>query len=195
MQQKQMSIELRTKTGTGVSRRLRNADMVPGVVYGKGMDPMPISIKNCDLKEAMSGEGGKNNLITLVGGGTLDQSMAIIADLQRDAIKRTFEHVDLHRINMNEKVRVTVPVLLKGTAAGVKEGGLLDLAHHKLHVECLPGNIPDYIEIDITQLKIAHSIHVNEIKLSEGVKLLDNPKTPVVSVLGRAKEDAAPAAV
>ena len=64
----------------------------------------------------------------------------------------------------------------------------------ELHVECLPGNIPDHIEIDITQLKIAHSIHVNEIKLPEGVKVLDNPKTPVVSVLGRAKEDAAPVA-
>lgn len=189
-----MNIELRTKTGTGVSRRLRNADMVPGVVYGKGMDPMTISIKSCDLKEAMSGEGGKNNLITLVGGGTLDQSMAIIADLQRDAIKRTYEHVDLHRINMSEKLRVTVPVLLTGTAIGVKEGGLLDLAHHELHIECLPGNIPDQIEIDITELKVAHSIHVSDIKLPEGVKLLDNPKTPVVSVLGRLKEDEAPAA-
>lgn len=194
MQQKQMNIELRTKTGTGVSRRLRNADMVPGVVYGKGMDPMPISIKSRDLKEAMSGEGGQNNLITLVGGGALDQSMAIIADLQRDAIKRTFEHVDLHRINMNEKLRVTVPVLLKGTAIGVKEGGLLDLAHHELHIECLPGNIPDHIEINITDLKIAHSIHVSEIMLPDGVKVLDNPKTPVVSVLGRAKEDAPAAA-
>jgi len=195
MQQKQMNIELRTKTGTGVSRRLRNADMVPGVVYGKGMDPMPISVKSCDLKEAMSGEGGKNNLITLVGGGTLDQAMAIIADLQRDAIKRTYEHVDLHRINMSEKLRVTVPVLLTGSAIGVKEGGLLDLAHHELHVECLPGNIPDNIEIDITQLKVAQSIHVSDIQLPEGVKVLDNPKTPVVSVLGRAKEDEAPAAV
>ena len=194
MQQKQMNIELRTKTGTGVSRRLRNADMVPGVVYGKGMDPMPISIKSRDLKDAMSGEGGQNNLITLVGGGTLDQSMAIIADLQRDAIKRTFEHVDLHRINMNEKLRVTVPVILTGTATGVKEGGLLDLAHHELHIECLPGDIPDHIEINISELKIAHSIHVSEIKLPDGVKVLDNPKTPVVSVLGRAKEDAPAAA-
>jgi len=194
MQQKQMNIELRTKTGTGVSRRLRNADMVPGVVYGRGMDPMPISVKISELKEALSGEGGRNNLITLVGGGTLDRSMAIIADLQRSAIKRTFEHVDLHCINMNEKLRITVPIILKGTATGVKEGGLLDLAHHELHIECLPGNIPDHIEIDITNLKIAHAIHVNEIILPEGVKVLDNPKTPVVSVLGRAKEDAPAAA-
>ena len=194
MQQKQMNIELRSKTGKGISRQLRIKEMVPGVVYGKGMDPVSVSIKHRDLQAAMAGDGGQNNLITLVGGGSLDQSMAIIADLQRDVLKGTFKHVDLHQVNMNEKLRVTVPVVLKGTAVGVKEGGLLDLAHHELHVECLPGNIPDHIEIDITELKIAQSIHVNEIPLPEGVKLLDNPKTPVVSVLGRAKEEAAPGA-
>jgi large subunit ribosomal protein L25 len=190
MQQKQMNIELRSKTGKGISRQLRSADMVPGVVYGKGMDPMAVSIKYRELQSAITGEGGQNNLITLVGGGSLDQSMAIVVDLQRDAIKGTYKHVDLHRINMNEKLRVTVPIVLKGTAIGVKEGGLLDLAHHELHVECLPGNIPDHIEIDITALKVAHSIHVSEIALPEGVKILDNPKIPVVSVLGRAKEEA-----
>ncbi|KAB0669425.1 50S ribosomal protein L25 [Oryzomonas sagensis] len=190
MQQKLMNIELRSKTGKGVSRQLRNADMVPGVVYGKGMDPVAVSIKYRDLQDALAGEGGQNNLITLVGGGSLDQSMAIIADMQRDALRGTYRHVDLHRINMNEKLRVTVPVILKGTAAGVKEGGLLDLAHHELHVECLPGNIPDNIEIDITNLQLNHSIHIGEIPLPDGVKLLENPKTPVVSVLGRTKEEA-----
>jgi large subunit ribosomal protein L25 len=193
MQQKQLNVELRSKTGKGISRQLRNADMVPGVVYGKGMDPIAVSIKHRELRAATAGEGGQNNLITLVGGGSLDQSMAIIVDLQRDALKGTYKHVDLHRINMTEKLRVTVPIVLKGTALGVKEGGLLDLAHHELHVECLPGNIPDHIEIDITELKIAHSIHVNEVIAPDGVKILDNPKTPVVSVLGRAKEEEAPA--
>lgn len=195
MQQKLMNIELRSKTGKGISRQLRREEMVPGVVYGKGMDPVAVSIKYRDLQAALAGEGGQNNLITLVGGGSLDQSMAIIADLQRDAIKGTYRHVDLHRINMNEKLRVVVPVVLNGTAIGVKEGGLLDFAHHELHVECLPGNIPDHIEVDITDLKIAHSIHVSEIALPDGVKVLDNPKTPVVSVLGRAKEEAEASAV
>jgi large subunit ribosomal protein L25 len=194
MQQKQMNIELRTKTGTGVSRRLRIADMVPGVVYGKGFDPIAVSIKSRDLQDAISGAGGQNNLITLVGGGSLDQNIAIVADIQRDPIKRSLKHVDLHRINPNEKIRITVPVVLKGTAAGVKEGGLLDLAHHELHIECLPGNIPDAITVDVTDLKIAHSIHVSEITLPEGVVVLDQAKIPVVSVLGRAKEDAPAAA-
>jgi len=190
MQQTQLNIELRSKTGKGISRQLRNADMVPGVVYGKDMDPVAVSIKHRELRAATAGEGGQNNLITLVGGGSLDQSMAIIVDLQRDALKGTYKHVDLHRINMTEKLRVTVPIVLKGDAIGVKEGGLLDLSLHELHIECLPGNIPDHIEIDITNLAIAHSMHINEIAVPEGVKILDNPKTAVVSVLGRAKEEA-----
>ncbi|MDD2540333.1 MAG: 50S ribosomal protein L25 [Desulfuromonadaceae bacterium] len=196
MQQKQMNIELRTKTGTGVSRRLRNADMIPGVVYGKGLDPVAVSIKYRDLQTAISGAGGQNNLITLVGGGSLDQNIAIVVDIQRDPIKRTVKHVDLHRINPKEKLRITVPVVLTGTAIGVKEGGLLDLAHHELHIECLPGNIPDSITIDVSDLKIAHSIHVSEIPLPEGITILDQPKIPVVSVLGRVKEETeeAPAA-
>jgi large subunit ribosomal protein L25 len=194
MQQKQLNIELRSKTGKGISRQLRSADMVPGVVYGKGMDPIAVSIKHRELHSALAGEGGQNNLITLVGGGSLDQAMAIVVDLQRDAIKGTYKHVDLHRINMSEKLRVTVPVVIKGAAIGVKEGGLLDLSHHELHVECLPNNIPDHIEIDITELKIAHSIHVSDIVTPDGVKILDNPKIPVVSILGRAKEEAPAAA-
>jgi large subunit ribosomal protein L25 len=155
---------------------------------------MPVSIKYRDLQDAISGAGGQNNLITLIGGGTLDQNIAIVADIQRDAIKRTIKHVDLHRINPKEKLRVTVPVVLTGTAIGVKEGGLLDLAHHELHIECLPGNIPDSITIDVSDLKIAHSIHVSEISLPEGIVILDQPKIPVVSVLGRAKEETPAAA-
>ena len=190
MQNKQLNIELRSKTGKGISRQLRMADMVPGVVYGKGMDPIAVSIKHRELRAATAGEGGQNNLITLIGGGSLDQAMAIIVDLQRDALKGTYKHVDLHRVNMTEKLRVTVPIVLKGESIGVKEGGLLDLSHHELHVECLPGNIPDNIEIDITDLAVAHSIHVSDITVPDGVKILDNPKSAVVSVLGRLKEEA-----
>lgn len=194
MQQKQLNIELRSKTGKGISRQLRLADMVPGVVYGKGMDPMAVSVKQRELKAAIDGEGGVNNLITLVGGDSLNNSLVIVTDLQRDALKRTLTHVDLHRVNMNETLKLVVPVVLKGSAAGVKAGGLLDLAHHELHIECLPNNIPDHIEIDVTELKIAHSIHASEIELPVGVKLLENPKTPIVSIIGREVDAEAAAA-
>src|SRR6185369_14184291 len=119
MQEKPLNIELRSKTGKGISRQLRIAERVPGVVYGKGMDPIAVSVNYRELRAALSGEGGQNNLITLVGGGSLDKALAIIVDLQRDAIKGTYEHVDLHRVNMAEKLRVTVPIVLKGEAIGV----------------------------------------------------------------------------
>lgn len=193
MQQTQMKIEARTSTGKGISRKLRAAGRIPGVVYGRGMEPVPVSLEPKALATAIAGEGGMNNLITLQGGGSLDQTVVIVADIQVDPLKGNAEHVDLHRVNMNEKVRVNVPVVLKGTAAGVKEGGLLDFAHHSLHVECLPGSIPEHIEIDIDPVKIGHSIHVQDICLPAGVKCLDNPKTSVVGVLGKAKEEEAPA--
>lgn len=190
MQQTQMKIETRTSTGKGVSRKLRAAGKIPGVVYGRGMEPVAISVEPKALLAAIAGEGGINNLITLQGGGDLDKVVVIVADMQREAIKRTPEHVDLHRVNMNEKVKVNVPVCLVGTAAGVKEGGLLDFAHHSLHVECLPGEIPEHIEINIADLKIGHAVHVSEISFPAGVKCLDNGKTPIVGVLGKAKDEA-----
>lgn len=185
MQQTQMKIEARTSTGKGISRKLRAVGRIPGVVYGRGMEPIPVSLEPKALATAIAGEGGINNLITLQGGGSLDQTVVIVADIQIDPLKGNAEHVDLHRVNMHEKIRVTVPVLLKGAAAGVKEGGLLDFAHHTLHIECLPGSIPENIEVDITEIKIGHSIHVQELNLPAGVKCLDNPKTQIVGVLGK----------
>jgi len=190
MQQTQMKVEIRTGTGKGISRRLRTAGRIPGVVYGRGMEPVPVILEPKALDAAIAGEGGMNNLITLQCGGELDQAVVIVADMQRDPLKGTIEHVDLHRVNMAEKVRITVPVTLKGTAIGVKEGGLLDFSHHTLHLECLPTQIPEHIVVDIDPLKIGQSIHVDEIAFPAGVKCLDNPKTPVVGVLGKVKEDA-----
>jgi large subunit ribosomal protein L25 len=190
MQQTQMKIETRTSAGKGISRKLRAAGRIPGVVYGRGMEPIPVSLEPKALTAAIAGEGGLNNLITLEGGGDLDKVVVIVAEIQRDVIKRNPEHVDLHRVNMNEKVRVNVPVSLLGTAAGVKEGGLLDFAHHTLHIECLPAQIPERIEINIAALKIGQSVHVSEIAFAEGVKCVDNPKTAVVGVLGKLKDDA-----
>ena len=195
MQQKQLDIEVRSKVGKGISRQLRRDSRIPAVVYGKGIEPVAVSVAQKDLQTAIAGEGGYNNLLTLNGGGSLDKTMAIIADLQRDAVKGTIKHVDLHQINMSEKIRLHVPVLLTGAAHGVKvQGGLLDFAHHTLHIECLPASIPDNIEINVTDLKIGQSIHVSEVSMPAGVKALDNPKAPVVSILGKAREEAAEAA-
>lgn len=191
MEQKQLNIELRTKTGKGISRQLRAKGFAPAVVYGKGIEPVAISVNAKEFFAAIAGEGGQNNLITLQGGGDLNGTVVIVADVNREAIKGGLRHADLHKIAMDEKVRVEVSIRIVGNSKGVKDGGLLDHAMHKLEIECLPVAIPEHIDVDVTELTIGHAIHVGELSLPAGVKALDDPKASVVAILGRAKEEAA----
>lgn len=191
MQQKTISIELREKVGKGVARKLRAQGRVPGVVYGKGVEPLAVSVDAKELAGAIVGEGGRNNLITLQGGGSLNGNTVIVADLQRAALKGEYISVDLHQINLNEKVRVHVPIAVVGTAAGVKDGGMLEVLMHSLDLECLPAQIPGQVEVDVTELSLGHTIHVGDLALPAGVKALDDPKTSVVSIHGKAKEPVA----
>lgn len=187
-QQKALNIEVRSKTGKGISRQLRRQGLIPGVVYGKGMESVAVSLNPKELVAALA-EGGNNTLLALKGGGALDGSMAIIADTFVDPLRGTLQHVDLHRINMSEKVRVEVKLQLVGTAVGVKEGGLLDFTAHTIEVECLPAAIPEHIDVNIADLAIGQSLHVGELQIPAGLKVLSDSRASVVSVLGKAKEE------
>jgi large subunit ribosomal protein L25 len=188
MEQRVLAIEARDKVGKGVSRRLRSSGLVPAVVDGKGIEPVAVSIDKKELAAAIAGEGGINHLITLKGGGDLDGKIVIVADLTRDALKGQPIHVDLHKINLEEKVRVKVPVSLKGSAIGVKEGGLLDFHMHVLEIECLPAQIPEHIDVDITNLKIGGSLHVSDVQIPAGFKVIDEQTATIVNILGKAVE-------
>jgi large subunit ribosomal protein L25 len=183
MSQQVLNIEVRDKVGKGICRKLRSASKVPGVVYGKGMDSVAVTINPKELNAATAGEGGRNNLITLSGGGTLDGVTVIVSDLQKDCLRGTAVHVDLHKINMAEKLRITVPVVFIGTSIGVKAGGLLDPLMHELEVECLPGDIPEHIEVVVRNLAIGEAFHVSDLVLPEGVKVLTDAKASLVTVL------------
>jgi large subunit ribosomal protein L25 len=195
MERRELTVELRSKTGKGISRRLRAQGLIPGVVYGKGMEAVPVSVNPRELNEAIAGEGGQNNLLTLKGGEGLDGNVVIVADLLRDPLKRKAMHVDLHKINLTEKIKVEVPINLVGTPAGVIAGGLLDFAKHVLEVECLPTQIPEHIDVDVTALTINHSIHVGDLIIPDGIKVLEDPRAAVVSILGKAQEEGQAAAV
>jgi len=187
MEQQALKVEARSRTGKGISRQLRAKGLIPGIVYGRGSASVPVSV---NLKEFLAVVGGEANKLISLQGGSLDGSTAIISEIVREPLKGMPIHVDLHKINLSEKVHVHVPVRLVGTAAGVREGGLLDFAMHTLDVECLPTQIPEHIDVDITQVAIGHSIHVGDIAAPVGVKLLGEPKASVVSVLGKAREEA-----
>lgn len=188
MEQRVLAIEVRDSVGKGVSRRLRTVGRVPAVVYGKGIEPVPASVNMKELAAAIAGEGGINHLITLKGGGSLDGLTVIVADLVRNALKGDAVHVDLHKINMEEKVKVKIPVSLKGSAKGVKEGGMLDLVMHVIEVECLPAQIPEHVEVDITDLAVGGSLHIADVKFPVGIKVLEDQKAVIVNILGRAAE-------
>ncbi|WP_243370555.1 50S ribosomal protein L25 [Geotalea sp. SG265] len=195
MDQRVLNIELRSKTGKGISRQLRRNESLPGVVYGKGIDSVSVSLKIKELSSAIAGEGGRNHILTLKGGGSLDGQMVIVADLLQDSLKGTPLHVDLHKINLADKVKVKVPINLVGSAVGVKEGGLLDFALHEIEIECLPSHIPEHLDVDVTGVALGHSIHIGDLKELPGLKVLGDPKAAIVSVLGRAKEEEAAAPV
>lgn len=190
MSMKQLNVELREKTGKGISRQLRIAGRIPGIVYGKGFKSTAISVEQRELLKSITGDGEQNALITLKGAGDLNDAVVIVAALLLDPIKGTPRHIDLHKVNMDEKVRVEVKIKLKGTAKGVKDGGMLEFVKHTVELECLPALIPAHIDVDVTALTIGHSIHVSELLLPANVRLLDDPKAAIVSVLGKTKEDA-----
>jgi len=185
MSEKVLNVELREKTGKGISRQLRMAGRIPAVVYGKDIEPVAVSLNIREFSETVAGVGGRNHIITVNGGGSLDGQNVIVADLLVDPIKGTPRHVDLHKINLADKVKVHVKVALVGTAAGAKAGGMVDFAMHEVEVECLPMHIPANIKVDVTPLAIGHSIHVGDVVAPVGLKILGDPKAAIVSILGR----------
>lgn len=193
MEQRVLAIENRDKVGKGFCRRLRNEGLVPAVIYGKGVESTPVTVSKKDLLAAIAGEGGINHLLT-VQGSTLDGNYVIVADMLRDCIKGDPLHVDFHRVTLEERVTVHVPVRLKGTPKGVKEGGVLDFIMHNLTVECLPMQIPEHIDVDVVALEIGKSLHVADLTALPGIKILDDPAASVVAVAGKSSGAAATAA-
>jgi large subunit ribosomal protein L25 len=194
MDQKVLNVELREGKGKNACRKVRANGLLPGVIYGKGFEPVAVTMDPRALTAALSGDGGRNNLITLQGDASLAGTMVLVADLLRNPLRGAYRHVDLHKVNLADKVRVEVKVNLVGTAIGVKEGGQLDFPMHKIEIECLPAQIPGHIDVDITALSIGRAIHISELQFPAGVKVLEDPKAAVVSVLGHAATEAAPAA-
>ena len=178
-----LEVANREGKGTGVARKLRQKGMVPGVVYGGHRDPVAISVDRKAVTELIQkSDHGVRSIFLLKLTGTDQQRHAMIKDMQIHPISRKLIHIDFVRVVMDEVVRVTIPVHLNGTAAGLKEGGLLDWQVRDLHVECLPGQIPDSVEVDVSNLNIHDYIRISDLKLPDAVKVLDDQERVVVGV-------------
>jgi len=190
----ELHARMRDSSGKGVARKLRREGFIPAVLYGAHTASVLLSLEPRALMKAVATEAGANTLITLrVDGNTdLSHKVVMLRDLQVDPVRRTPLHADLYEVRMDETITVSIPVRIVGKAAGVEEGGILDHSLRELEIECLPGSIPDGVEVDVSALTIGDSIHVSDLKLPEGVKVLEDAGTPVVAVTTPAAEEAAP---
>src|SRR5258706_12444054 len=178
-----MNIEVqpREETGKNANRRSRARGKIPAVVYGGGKESVSIEVDRKTLVDTMKGHGGENPIFLLKLGDK--ERHAMIRNLQVDPVSRQVIHIDFQRVLMDQKVRVAVPVELVGTAVGVKvEGGLLDFVTREIHVECLPGQIPKHLEADVAGLHIGQHVEIRDLKIPEGVELLDDLDKVVASV-------------
>jgi large subunit ribosomal protein L25 len=195
MSEMTIEVEQRKKTGTNSNRRLRSSGQIPAVVYGAGKDSVPIHVDRKRLVEMLRHSGGDNAifLLKLSGGG--DERHAMIREMQLDPITREILHLDFQHVLMTEKVRVQIAVELSGVAYGVKtDGGVLDFSHREVQVQCLPGDIPKVLVLDVNDLHLGQHMTAGDLKLPDGVELLDEPERVLVSVM-HAKTEAAPADV
>jgi large subunit ribosomal protein L25 len=179
-----LEVEKRDKTGKEVARKYRQQGKVPAVVYGGHREPVAIAVDRKAVSELIQkSEHGIRSLFVLKMAGTDQQRQAMIKDYTIDPISRRMTHIDFVRVMMDEKVRVTIPVHVTGTAIGVKTGGgIMDFQVRELHIECLPNQIPDSIDIDVTPLDGHEYFRIKDLTLPEGVKVLDDPERVVVGV-------------
>ena len=181
------------RTGTfnkNHARRVRVSGLIPAVVYGAGQPSVAVTVDPRIITRILHSDAGHNTIfeLTIEGG---ENGKAMIVDWQNEPIKGTLLHIDLKRIAMDKKMRVSVPVQLTGTAEGVKtQGGVLNQVMHEVEVECLPGDIPSHIDVDVTSLQMNGAIHISDLPHSDKLKFLGEEEALVAQV-SAVKEDVA----
>jgi large subunit ribosomal protein L25 len=185
-----MKVEARKFLGKGVARALRRAGKIPGILYGQG-ECIALTIGPDQIHKVLHSESGANALLNLniTGGDREIKRTAMLRDYQVDPITGAILHADLFEVAMDKPVRVRVPVAVtEGIPVGVAEGGVLQHNLRSLYIECLPDKIPGRIMVDTTQLKINQGIHVKEIPVPTGLRILDDPDRMVVSIVAPISE-------
>jgi len=186
----ELNVEKRSTTGKGEARRSRSAGQIPAVVYGAGKPNVPIAVNRKALSDLFREGAGENAIFLLKLAGSDQSRHAMIKELQRDPLSRKPLHIDFVRVLMDVKITLKVPVEVTGVSKGVKtDGGILDLVTREIEIECLPGNIPSSLTVDVTELAIGDAIRISEIPAVEGVTIVDNPEKVVVHVAHPAREE------
>ncbi|RMH03891.1 MAG: 50S ribosomal protein L25 [Nitrospirae bacterium] len=180
-----MQAHVRKGAGKGLARQLRRQGQIPAVLYGQGTSLL-LAVEPAAVRKVLLTQAGSTSLIvlTISEGEETTERVAVLQDYQTDPVTGAILHVDFFEVSMEKPVRVHVPIRVIGeTPIGVKQGhGVLHLGIRELSVECLPGAIPESIEIDVSPLGVGDARYVRDLQPGEGIKLLDDPDTMVVTV-------------
>ncbi len=187
-----LNAQSRAETGRGKVKDLRDGGFLPGVVYGEGNKPQAIMINNGEFLHMIHEHKLENAILTLkIKDDKKASRSCLIKDVQYDPVRGTIIHVDFHEISLTKAIKVNVQVIAKGEPLGVKQdGGSLEHVHWEIEVECLPTNIPQSLEVDVSLLKIGDSIHVKDIPAPQGVTFITDPDTVVLTIAAPMKEEA-----
>jgi large subunit ribosomal protein L25 len=169
----ELTAEPRSDTGKGASRRLRRTGKIPAIIYGGGKDPESLMLSHNEIIRNLEHEAFYSHILTIKIGGS--ETQAILRDLQRHPSKPAILHMDLQRVSATEKLKTHAPLHFIGEeiAPGVKAGGLVSHDLTEVLIECLPKDLPEFIEIDISGMEIGDALHLSDLKVPEGVSLLD----------------------
>lgn len=181
----QLNSEIRVQTGKGAARRLRSAGKLPAILYGAETEPMMLAMEYSELEKTLRGRAAENIIFDLtINGGKKSQSKKVmIKELQRDPVKRDYLHVDLFEISMAKELEVEIPLDLLNTPIGVDEGGILQHIRREVKAACLPEDLVDKIEVDVSGLDIGQSLHVRDISFPPGLRSLEDEDLTVVTVV------------
>jgi large subunit ribosomal protein L25 len=189
-----LSAQVRSDVGKGAARKLRTAGSVPAVIYGHGREPQALAINTYALERLLEKVSYRTTVIDLDMGGT--NARTLIREIQRHPYRSQILHVDFQELVAGERVTVRVPLVFVGTPEGVRTGGgILDQVMHVLQITVDPSSIPNHIDVDVSALTIGHSLHVSDVKVPEGVEVLDAQNATVcVCSIPKAVEEPTPEA-
>lgn len=193
MKQLELNTTIRTAVGNGPARRLRQQGLIPAVLYGPATEPVMLAVNGRDFEQAVKRGNVRRTIfaLNLQEGGSAAKT-AIIKELQQHPVSGQFLHVDFYEIAMDRKLRVKIPVATQGKAKGEEFGGMLQIIEREIEVLCLPSAIPDALEVDVTELGVGGTLHVNDIALPAGVELPPGDNYTVFTVVSQ-KAEALPA--
>ena len=179
----QLNVAARERMGSRESRRLRSQGFVPGVLYGRG-EPVAICVAERELRRALTGPAGLHSILDVQIDGTGKTHASILKEYQVDKVRGHVTHVDLQEVRLDQAIHASVSVHLLGgeDAPGVREGGVLSQPLRELNVEALPLEVPEHIDLDVSQMEIGGTLRVGDVHVPDGVKLLDDVESVVATV-------------